>query len=86
MAKKENPPKLKTNEQKWGKENIDAGWTLIPNALLVHQSTLGLTPMDLNIILQIARYWWEPNNPRILSWTGESVRLRWYRARRNDAE
>jgi DNA replication protein DnaD len=62
MATKEKPPTLKANEQKWGKENIEAGWTLIPNALLVHQSTLGLTPMDLNIILQIARYWWEPGN------------------------
>ena len=53
---------LKANEQKWGKENIEAGWTLIPNALLVHQASLGLTPMDLNILLQIARYWWEPGN------------------------
>lgn len=62
MASKDKTPTLKANEQKWGKENIDAGWTLIPNALLVHQATLGLTPMDLNIILQIARYWWEPGN------------------------
>ena len=53
---------LKANEKKWGKENIEAGWTLIPNALLVHQASLGLTPMDLNILLQIARYWWESGN------------------------
>ena len=53
---------LKANEKKWGKINIDAGWTLVPNALLIHQATLGLTPMDLNIILQIAQYWWEPEN------------------------
>lgn len=50
---------VKANEAKWKKTNVDAGWTLIPNALLVHQATLGLSPMDLNIILQIARYWWE---------------------------
>lgn len=62
MSANEQSPTLKANEQKWGKENIGAGWTLIPNALLVHQATLGLTPMDLNIILQIARYWWEPGN------------------------
>ncbi|WP_020407045.1 helix-turn-helix domain-containing protein [Hahella ganghwensis] len=55
-------PTIKANEQKWGKENIEAGWTLIPNALLVHQASLGLSPMDLNILLQIARYWWEPDN------------------------
>ncbi len=28
---------------------------------------------------------WISFQPRILSWTGWSVRLRWYRARRNDA-
>lgn len=50
---------LKANEEKWGKVNIEAGWTLIPNALLVHQASLGLKPMDINIILQIARFWWE---------------------------
>ena len=52
-------PTLKANEAKWGKENVEAGWTLVPNALLVHQASLGLKPMDLNIILQIARFWWD---------------------------
>ncbi|ENJ1524217.1 helix-turn-helix domain-containing protein [Shewanella algae] len=52
-------PTLKANEEKWGKENVEAGWTLVPNALLVHQASLGLQPMDVNIILQIARFWWE---------------------------
>ena len=56
---KQNPPTIKANEEKWGKSNIQAGWTAIPNALLIHQATLGLSSMDLNIILQIARYWWE---------------------------
>lgn len=55
-------PTIKANEKKWGKENIDAGWTLVPNALLVHQASLGLSPMDINILLQIARFWWEAAN------------------------
>ena len=60
MDKKENrTPSLKANEEKWGKENIKAGWTLVPNVLLVHQASLGLTAMDVNIILQISRYWWD---------------------------
>jgi DNA-binding MarR family transcriptional regulator len=62
MSSDPKKPTLKANEKKWGKENIDAGWTLVPNALLVHQASLGLTPMDINIILQIARYWWESDN------------------------
>lgn len=62
MSSKIKKPTLRANEKKWGKENIDAGWTLIPNALLMHQATLGLRPIDLNIIMQIAQYWWEPDN------------------------
>jgi DNA replication protein DnaD len=55
-------PTIKANEEKWGKTNIKAGWTAIPNALLIHQATIGLTPMDINIIIQIARSWWVANN------------------------
>lgn len=62
MASKTKGSTMKANEEKWGKENIQAGWTLLPNALLIHQAALGLTPMDINIILQIARYWWEAEN------------------------
>ena len=54
-----NTPTIKANEEKWGKNNIKAGWTAVPNALLVHQASLGLASIDINIILQIARYWWE---------------------------
>ena len=50
------------NEKKWGKTNMNAGWTAIPNALIVHQASLGLSPMDICIILQISRYWWDADN------------------------
>ena len=59
MTGKTSKTVLKANEEKWGKANIEAGWTLIPNALLVHQATLGLKPMDINILLQISRFWWK---------------------------
>jgi len=52
-------PELRTNEKKWGKPLMEAGWTLLPNALLVHQSALGLTSTDINILLHLMAYWWK---------------------------
>jgi predicted transcriptional regulator len=37
----------------------DAGWTAIPNIVLEKQKALGLTPTDINVILHIAKHWWE---------------------------
>jgi DNA-binding transcriptional regulator YhcF (GntR family) len=49
-------------EQKWGPDLAASGWTGIPNVLFQRQKALGLTPLDVNIILQLAAYWWEPSN------------------------
>ena len=51
-------PELRTNEKKWGKPLMEAGWTLLPNALLVRQAALGLTSTDVNILLHLVAYWW----------------------------
>jgi DNA-binding transcriptional ArsR family regulator len=50
------------NERKWGREVIAAGWLAVPSVLLQRQRAFGLDPLDLNIILQIADHWWEPEN------------------------
>lgn len=52
----------RTNVEKWGKANIDAGWTCIPNILIRRQRTLGLTALDLNILLHLLSFWWEDEN------------------------
>ena len=49
-------------ERKWGKSNIAAGWTCIPNILIKRQITLGLDAIDLNILLHLLTYWWEDEN------------------------
>ncbi|SMD13865.1 helix-turn-helix domain-containing protein [Pseudomonas sp. URIL14HWK12:I5] len=58
------PPKesKKVLEKKWGKSNIAAGWTCIPNILIKRQVTLGLDAVDLNILLHLLTYWWEDEN------------------------
>lgn len=58
----EAAPKKRSNEAKWGKPNIDAGWTCIPNILIRRQKTLGLDALDLNILLHLLTYWWEDEN------------------------
>ncbi|MFJ4608308.1 helix-turn-helix domain-containing protein [Pseudomonas atacamensis] len=56
------PIKKNSNVLKWGKPNIDAGWTCIPNILIHRQRTLGLDAVDLNILLHLITYWWEDEN------------------------
>lgn len=58
-----NQKKLRANEIKWGVELVEAGWTMIPSTILEHQEALGLDPVDMNILLQLARYWWRADNP-----------------------
>src|SRR5260221_14701929 len=59
----ENTKRLRANEEKWGEPFVDAGWTLIPSTILERQRALELDPVDLNILLQLARHWWQAGNP-----------------------
>jgi predicted transcriptional regulator len=59
----ERASQLRQNEAKWTRVLMDAGWTAIPSIILEHQKALGLDPLDLNILLQLAKYWWVAGNP-----------------------
>jgi DNA-binding MarR family transcriptional regulator len=50
---------LKAIARRWTKTVVTPGWTAWPNILLERQQALGLEPLDVNILLHIARYWWE---------------------------
>ncbi len=52
-------PELRINEKKWGKLLMEAGWTLLPNTVLVRQAALGLTSTDINILLHLMAFWWK---------------------------
>jgi helix-turn-helix protein len=58
-AEKQNERQLKVNERKWTKTLMDAGWTVLPSVFLDRQQALGLEPTDVNILLHLAKYWWE---------------------------
>jgi DNA-binding transcriptional regulator YhcF (GntR family) len=49
---------LRTNEKKWSKPLMDAGWTALPSVIIENQRQLALSPLDLNIVLYLASKWW----------------------------
>ena len=49
---------LRTNEKKWTKPLMDAGWTALPSVIIENQRQLGLEPLDLNIVVYLASKWW----------------------------
>lgn len=53
---------VKVIERRWTQTLTKAGWTALPNIILDKQAALGLKPIDVNILMQIAKYWWEPGS------------------------
>ncbi|WP_272575092.1 helix-turn-helix domain-containing protein [Providencia sp. PROV247] len=45
--------------QKWGKETMQQGFAAIPNILIEKQRELQITPIEMNILLILLKYWWE---------------------------
>lgn len=50
------------NDAKWTPTLMDAGWTAIPSVLIERQFQLGLDPLEMNLILHLANYWWRADN------------------------
>jgi DNA-binding Lrp family transcriptional regulator len=63
LTKVEQSKRLKRNEEKWSSVLMEAGWTVLPSIILEKQHALGLDPIDVNILLQLARHWWYSDNP-----------------------
>ena len=63
ITEKEKQERLRRNEKKWTPTLMNAGWTVIPSIILERQQALGLDPVDVNILLQLARYWWYEDIP-----------------------
>jgi hypothetical protein len=54
-------PRLSNIDLKWTPQLTAAGWTALPNVIFEYQRDLGLTPLDINILLHIVSHWWDPN-------------------------
>ena len=57
-AAKQPRPTVRVNEAKWSKPLWRAGWIGFPSVFVERQRALGLDPLDLNILLHLADYWW----------------------------
>ncbi len=62
-ATEESPSqRIKLIEEKWSAALARAGWTPLPNIILEKQGALKLKPLDVNILLQIAKHWWRADS------------------------
>jgi len=48
-------------DKKWG-SIIKVGWTGVPNVLLKEQGKLGLKALELNVLINLIRFWWVAEN------------------------
>ena len=55
---KEQDKQLRENEKKWSKTLMESGFTVFPSVILERQKTLGLTPLEVNILLFLCTFWW----------------------------
>lgn len=57
---KEPKKKASSTERIWGKAVYGHGYTGVPSVLIQGQRRLGITPLQMNIILQLLDYWIDP--------------------------
>ena len=55
---KEQNKQLRENEKKWSKTLMESGFTVFPSVILERQKALGLTPLEVNILLFLCTFWW----------------------------
>jgi len=61
---KPKPPKGETDRvltEKWGAASMQAGFTAFPDVIFRNMKALGLTHLDVLVLLHLASYWWRPN-------------------------
>ena len=54
---------VSSTEKIWGKPVLKHGYAGIPSILIRSQSRLGLSPIQMNIIVQLLDYWFDPARP-----------------------
>jgi len=49
-------------KRKWTSTVIDAGFQIVPDTLVRAQAYLGLSPVDVVILLNVGMHWWQEDN------------------------
>lgn len=50
----------KASEKKYSKPVMDLGFCIVPSLLMWAQARLGINPVQFNIVMQLADFWWDP--------------------------
>ncbi|MGU5559760.1 helix-turn-helix domain-containing protein [Aeromonas caviae] len=67
-------------EDKWGNDALLMGWTAIPTSLFFLQSSLSISPIAFNVLLNLLAHWWKthewphPSQENLAARIGVSVR------------
>ncbi len=56
------PDSQRVLRQKW-RTSLDAGWTVIPSALIRGLPLLHIGAGELAVLISLIDYWWAPNDP-----------------------
>src|SRR5271170_7702799 len=54
-------------EHKFGVAVMKFGYTMIPNLLLQAQGRLGISPVQLNVLIQLIQHWWDADSDPFLA-------------------
>jgi hypothetical protein len=65
--KTKKAPNRKNSVRMWGKPVMDAGYSYLPNTLLLKQDELELDSVDVNILLHLITSWWKKERAPYLS-------------------
>src|SRR5467141_1925869 len=49
-------------QRRWGKDMMEARFTIVPNVLLERMYALGLDSTDLVVLLHLVKHWWTKEN------------------------
>lgn len=49
----------RSSEKKWGKGVMELGFSVLPSLIFKAQARLGLSPVQLIVLLHLADYWWD---------------------------
>jgi hypothetical protein len=52
------PKAERESEKKWGRAVMDLGYSMVPSLIFRAQARLGLSPVQLALLLHLADYWW----------------------------
>lgn len=71
---------MSKQDEMWGADVMRLGWVNVPNLLIQQQARIGVTALEMAVLLHILQHWWQakklpfPGNTRLAAQLGISAR------------